>query len=316
MNPILPILPTRRAFLATASMAGLAAAFGASTLAAADKPRKRILVFTKCSNYIHDVVKGGDGSQSVVGKVLSELAAQENYELVFSKDGSLFNAAYLDGFDAYFFFTSGDLLAEGNDKNPPMSAEGKAAFLDAIRKGKGFIGSHSAADTFHTGEDVHTDTKIRTQRYKNYGEAADPYTRMLGAGFIIHGKQQDTTCEVIDPSFPGFAGYGKSFHRVEEWYSLNDFSKDLHVLLVMETQGLKGNMYQRPPYPNTWARMHGKGRVFFTALAHNPETWADANFQQMVSGAFAWSTGRVDAEITPNISQVTPGAWDLPPQGS
>ena len=79
---------------------------------------------------------------------------------------------------------------------------------------------------------------------------------------------------------------------------------------------MKGPMYQRPSYPNTWARMHGKGRVFFTALAHRDDTWADANFHAMLIGGFAWSTGRLDADVTPNISTVTPGAWDLPPQGT
>lgn len=316
MNPIAPNPTTRREFIAKASLAGLAAVLGSQSLRADPNPPRRVLVFTKCSNYIHDTVKGGDGSQTTVGKVLSEIAARENYQLVFSKDGSLFTPEYLDGFDAFFFYTSGDLLAAGHDGNPPMTAAGKAAFLEAIRKGKGFIGSHSAADTFHTGEDVHTDTSVRTQRYKNYGDGADPYTRMLGAGFIIHGKQQDSTCQVVDPAFPGMAGWGPSFHRLEEWYSLNDFSKDLHVLLVMETADMKGNMYKRPPYPSTWARMHGKGRVFYSAMAHRDDTWADARFQGMITGAFAWATGRVDAAVPANIAQVTPGAWDLPPMGA
>jgi len=36
------------------------------------------------------------------------------------------------------------------------------------------------------------------------------------------------------------------------------------VILVQETRGMKGGCYQRPDFPSTWARPHGKGRAFFT----------------------------------------------------
>src|SRR5437763_600511 len=73
----------------------------------------------------------------------------------------------------------------GKDGTPPMTPAGKTAFLDAIKNGKGFVGVHSATDTFHTGETADTDTnRERTWRYRNLGEAADPYTRMIGAEFI------------------------------------------------------------------------------------------------------------------------------------
>jgi hypothetical protein len=42
------------------------------------------------------------------------------------------------------------LTETGSDKNPPMSPAGKAALLEAIHNGKGFIGTHSATDTFHS----------------------------------------------------------------------------------------------------------------------------------------------------------------------
>ena len=59
------------------------------------------------------------------------------------------------------FYTSGDLLSAGKDGNPPMTPAGKAAFLDAIAGGKGFVGLHSATDTFHTGETAETNTNRR-----------------------------------------------------------------------------------------------------------------------------------------------------------
>ena len=105
---------------------------------------KKILFFTKCSNYEHGVVHEENGQPSFAGKVLLEYGAKHGIEFVLSKDGSLFSPEYLAQFDAFFFFTSGDLSAKGKDGNPPISAAGKQALLDAINKGKGFIGSHAA----------------------------------------------------------------------------------------------------------------------------------------------------------------------------
>ena len=47
----------------------------------------------------------------------------------FSKDGRLFGPKYLAQFDAFFFYTTGDLTEPGTDGNPPMTALGKHAFL-------------------------------------------------------------------------------------------------------------------------------------------------------------------------------------------
>src|SRR6266481_2599597 len=122
------------------------------------------------------------------------------------------------------FYTSGDLLAAGKDANAPMTPDGKAALLDAIKNGKGFVGVHSATDTFHTGETAETDTnRPRTWRYRNSGDNPDPYVRMIGAEFIIHSVQQTAKMTVADAKFPGLAKYAPSIELMDEWYSLTDF---------------------------------------------------------------------------------------------
>ena len=61
--------------------------------------------------------------------------------------------------------------------------------------------------------------------------------------------------QVVDPKFPGIPQ--EDFSVMEEWYSLKDFSNDLHVLMVQETEGMSGAPYQRPAYPATCqARMY------------------------------------------------------------
>src|SRR5215510_6649199 len=136
---------------------------------------------------------------------------------------------------------------------------------------------------------------------------------MIGAEFIIHSVQQPATMRVVDAKFPGMANAGSEFRLMEEWYSLTDFSKDLHVLLLQETKGMTGLPYQRPPYPATWARAHGKGRVFYTTMGHREDVWTNPLFQQVLFGAVDWATRIVDADITPNIQAVTPECSQLPP---
>jgi len=288
---------------------------------------KKVLFFSKCSNYEHAVVKRVNGQPSWVEQILAEQGPRHGLEFVFSKDGSLFNAEYLAQFDAFMFYTSGDLTAPGRDGNPPMTPAGKQAFLDAIWNGKGFVGTHSAADTFHTGETAETNTsQARTWRYKHNGEKADSYIRMLGGELIVHGTQQIAKSRVVDPGFPGLAYFGESFQMMEEWYSMTDFSPDIHVLLVVETDSMRDPNagpdwpppggyipYQRPPYPSTWARMHGKGRVFFTAIGHREDTWSNPMFHEILFGGLAWVVKNAEAAVTPNLKQVTPGAYELPP---
>jgi len=84
------------------------------------------------------------------------------------------------------------------------------------------------------------------------------------------------------------------------------------VLTVLETKGMKGNPYQRPPFPNTWARRHGEGRVFCTAMGHREDVWSSAMFQSLLLGGISWALRNADAEVKPNITQVAPNANDIP----
>jgi type 1 glutamine amidotransferase len=280
-------------------------------------PRKRILFFTKSSGYEHSVIKdpskpftGSPGSMvpGLAFQVLQALGEKDNIEFVFSKDGSLFKPAYLAQFDAFFFFTTGDLTQVGTDGNPPMTPEGKAAFLQAISDGKGFIGTHAAADTFHSpGNKEHGPA-----RYMNDGANADAYIKMIGGEFVDHGQQQASRLIVIDPRFPGIVAVNADNDMKEEWYSLKDFAPDLHVLLVQDTSGMHGMPYERPNYPSTWARMYGKGRVFYTSMGHRDDVWNSALFQSVLTGGINWAVGRVDADLTPNLQTAAPHADVLP----
>jgi len=95
----------------------------------------------------------------------------------------------------------------------------------------------------------------------------------------------------------------------DEWYALKNMPEDLHVIMVQVTEGLTNGPkreYERPNYPMTWARNYGKGRVFYTSMGHREDVWENPMYQGLLLGALGWATGRVEANIEPNITKVTP----------
>ena len=300
----------RRELLQTGAIAAASIALPIPILAAR---KKSVLVFTKSSGWEHDVVKRVDGKASIVDQTITSLGGKHGFDVTATKDGRVFDSKDLHSYAAVFFFTTGDLTTAGTDRNSPMSPQGKQSLLDAIRDGLGFVGVHAATDTFHT----QPDPENGSNRYVAHGDKSDPYLRMLGGEFITHGstpRLQTTYLLISDPKFPGLEGVSSPVSLNDEWYSLKDFRTDMHVILTLDTEGMSGKPYQRPPYPITWARMEGKGRVFYTAIGDRPENWSNAFFLNLLGGGIRWSIGDVNASLEHNLSQAAPGYNAIPPK--
>ena len=283
-----------------------AAAFSIVPLHAADDPAppvRHVLFFSKSAGFEHSVIKRPSDQPSYVENILAKLGPANHLEFTFSKDGRIFTPENIAKYDAFVFFTTGDLTKTTGDGNPAMTPEGKTALLDAIQHGKGFVGTHSASDTFHTAGSP----------FLNNGADADPFIKMLGGEFITHNQQQTSRVTCVDPKFPGMSAVANGIDWVEEWYSLKNFAPDLHVLLVQHTDGMQGPAYQRPDYPGTWAHLYGEGRVFYTSLAHREDTWDNPQFQAILLGGIHWAAREVEADITPNLAAVCPQAGTNPP---
>jgi type 1 glutamine amidotransferase len=302
----------RREFLRSVAVATAAAALPLpQRLFSAEK--KSVLVFTKSSGFEHAVVKRSGNQLSIAETVVTELGKKNGFDVNCSKNGRIFDSTEFHSYSATFFFTTGDLTQSGTDGNPPMSPAGKQALLSAIEQGLGFVGCHAASDTFHT----QPDPADLSNRYVAHGANSDPYLRMLGGEFIIHGghpRLQTADVIVNDASFPGLAGVQSPVSLNEEWYSLKDFAPDLHVILTVDTKTLHDKCYDRRPYPVTWARMQGKGRVFYTAIGDRPENWDNSFFLNLLAGGIRWSLGDVAASVSPNLAAAAPGFADIPPR--
>jgi type 1 glutamine amidotransferase len=294
---------------AGAALAGLSA-FPLRCVTGQDNPpRKKVLYFTRSAGFEHEAVRRTGGELSESEKVLTELGAKNGFAVECTKDGSVFNNPdALRKFDVIAFYTSDDLTKPCNQPGAAMSKEGPRNFLAAVKGGVGFVGFHACTDSF-----------------RSPGQQISGYTAMVGAEFVSHGPSQEATMKIASPDFPGIKEIrsrfhvGDSFKLAEEWYAQQKFSQDMHVILVQETKGMTGDCYQRPPFPATWARKHGEGRVFYTSLGHGPiqaggrphDVWKEPLVHEIILGGLRWAARVVDFDPKPNISEVTPKASQM-----
>ena len=275
-----------------AALVGMSA-FPLGWVRAVEGKKPKVLYFTRSAGFEHSVVHRDGDQLSYSEKIIKGWGDKHNVNVVCSKDGGVFDGD-LDQFDVFAFYTSGVLtepLKNSHRNEPPMTQRGLSRLLAAIEEGKGFVAFHAASDSFHSE-----------------GGKITPYLAMLGGEFVTHASQQKAKMKVVSPNFPGVENLGDSFEMLEEWYAQNNFAKDLHVILVQETAGMHNAPYQRPPFPATWARKQGKGRVFYTSMGHREDVWTSPIFEQVVLGGFSWALKHVEADVTPNIDQVTPKA--------
>ena len=186
------------------------------------------------------------------------------------------NQKNLDYFDAIVFFTTSDLDMDDSQKTDLL------AFVN--QQGKGFLGIHSATDTFH--------------HWPAYGE-------MLGGYFDEHPWMTfDAPLIVEDPQFPGMQYLPKTFVLRDEIYQIKDFSRNnVRVLLRLDADkvDLKNLKVHRTDkdFPVIWARNYGKGRVLYNGLGHVEAVWDRPDFQKMITAQVEWVLGVMPGDATP-----------------
>jgi hypothetical protein len=179
------------------------------------------------------------------------------------------NAKNLNYFDALVFAsTTGELDMDASQKKDMMS------FIHD--DGKGFVGIHAALDTNYT--------------WPEYGE-------MIGGWFNDH-PWSTFNAPIINeaPDFPAVRHFPHRFVKYDEIYQPKDWSRDkVNVLLSLDPTKLDYNnpRVHRPDhdFPVAWAKMYGKGRVFYSTLGHTEESWSDPDIRTMYFEAVKWVLG-------------------------
>ena len=227
----------------------------------AERLPERVLYFTYSAGYRHDVIP-------LSGAILMQLGRNSGaFEVIATDDTSEFSTGNLERYAAVMFYTSGEI---------PMSDAQKAALLDFVRGGRGFLGIHSATDTFYAWPD---------------------YLDLIGGYFNGHPWHQVVTIDVADAADPLVAFLGNSLQLKDEIYQISDFDyRGSHVLLRLDPSSVdlgKTGVHQRfYGWPLAWKRLFGLGRVFYSALGHEASVWQDPRYQRILTNAILWSTRR------------------------
>jgi len=174
----------------------------------------------------------------------------------------------------------------------PLNDRQKADLLKFVHDdGKGFVAGHTGTTAFMSWPE---------------------FNEMLGAQFDQHpyGVTPGTIVNE-DPNFPAVKMFPPSFPFTEEYYQPMNFSRDrIHVLLRLDMTGLPPNQgvhIKNGDWPLAWAKMYGKGRVFYSALGHASATWDNPDVYHMYYEAIKWALGEGNPDVTPRpFSGATP----------
>lgn len=161
-----------------------------------------------------------------------------------------------------------------------MTDDQKADFLSFIKEdGKGFVGVHAALDTNY--------------KWPEYGE-------MIGGYFNDH-PWMTFNAPIINeqPDFPATRHFPHAFMKRDEIYQDRDWARDkVNVLLSLDPDklDLKNPRVKRTDrdFAVAWAKMYGKGRVFYSTLGHTPESWDDPDITKMYFEAIKWALGMTE----------------------
>jgi len=165
-----------------------------------------------------------------------------------------------------------------------LDSQQKADLLSFVKDdGKGFVAGHTATTAFES--------------WPEFGE-------MLGARYDGH-PWNTAYGSVIneDPAFPATKHLPPVFNFTEEFYQAQAYSRDtIRVLLRLDVSKMPPNPELHRTdgdFPLAWAKMYGKGRVFYSAFGHAAATWDNPDVYRMYFEAIKWSLGLTDADVTP-----------------
>ena len=157
----------------------------------------------------------------------------------------------------------------------------KTELASFVREGKGFVAAHVGLTALES--------------WPEFGE-------LLGGRYDDHpwGTASGTVINE-DPSFPATRHFPATFPFVDEFYQAKNAPRDkIRVLLRLDVSKMPPHQDLRNrDYPLAWAKMYGKGRVFYSSLGHASETWDNRDVRQMYFEAIKWALGMTEGDATP-----------------
>jgi type 1 glutamine amidotransferase len=271
----------RRREVSPEERARIEAALPAKAHATPRKPRK-LLVFDRQGIY-NGKQYGGHASIPHANLAVQLMGEKTGaFTATLSSEPAAISAANLQQYDAlYLNNTVGDVF-----DTPEM----RDAVVGFVARGGGIVGNHGSS--------------VASPQWTEFGE-------ILGATGASHREPTEkATINIEDPGHPIVRAFdGKPFEYVDEFYRLAaPYSRDkVRVLLSIDpiaTDMMQGRCYGRclrddNDYPVAWIRQHGKARVFYTSLGHNPDPFWDPRMLAMFLAGTQYALGDLDADATP-----------------
>jgi len=165
-----------------------------------------------------------------------------------------------------------------------LSQQQKTDLLAFVRdQGKGFVAAHTATTAFES--------------WPEFGD-------LIGARY--DGHPWNTAYGSIineDPAFPATRHFPQVLAFTDEFYQARDYSREkIRVLLRLDVSKMPANSEVHRAdgdFPLAWAKMYGKGRVFYSSLGHASSTWDNPDVYRMYFEALKWSLGLIEGDATP-----------------
>ena len=189
------------------------------------------------------------------GRLIGEdLAADGRYELEMTSDLDAFAALPGADFAAVVVYTTGC--------HDELRGAREAGLLQFVRGGGGFVGLHSAADSFR---------------------GSRPYLEMLNGEFLSHPAHHEFAVRIRDGDHY-ITQRIPDFQVFDELYRLQGFDADRCTVLADAG-------FRNESHPVVYVREHGRGRVAYLANGHTPQAWQTAPFRKLVTRSIAWTAG-------------------------
>ena len=252
-------------------------ALSISGLNAQEKEAKstRMLMVTQSAGFKHGSVSRKEGQLAPAERAITELGVSSNlFRVDCTQDCAAdFTKEKLQNYDIVLFYTTGKL---------PIAEEDLDYFFNdwLKQKGHGFIGTHSAADTFHD--------------YK-------PYWDMIGGTFSGHpwGSGDTVTITVHDQNHPVSKPWGSEFTLKDEIYQFKNWQPEkVHVLMSLNMEKTE----KKKPYhvPIAWVKDYGEGKAMHMSLGHREDVWTNPLYMKSLLGGVKWIIGMEQGDATPN----------------
>ncbi|MES2478837.1 MAG: ThuA domain-containing protein [Bacteroidota bacterium] len=208
------------------------------------------MLFTKANGFYHESISSGI-------EMFQSNGTQWGIELFETDKSSAFTEDNLQQYQLIVFL---------NNTGNLFSDEERLALQSYIRKGGAILGIHAATDAEYD--------------WPWYGQ-------MLGARFKDHPAVQEAICNTILLSHPSVQGMPEQWLHVDEWYNFSSLASDNHTVLTVDENSYIGGSHGAH-HPVSWYREFEGGKIFYTAMGHNKESYQEPIFVKHIAGAVEW----------------------------